>query len=128
MSPIKKVHTDCLGALLPVRDALDVISGKWKLQVIISIIEGNKRFREIERSIPKITAKVLSKELKDLEEHGLIKRSVYDEIPVLVEYTPEPYADTLKDVIEALHTWGQNHREKIMGKKYPVPEKLKGRL
>ncbi len=113
---IKHNHTECSSAMMPVRDALDVISGKWKLQIIISISSGNKRFREIERSIPKITSKVLAKELKDLEEHQLIKRTVYDESPVLVEYTPTTYADSLQDVIAALRKWGLNHRKKIIVK------------
>ncbi|MDB5257401.1 MAG: hypothetical protein JWM14_2096 [Chitinophagaceae bacterium] len=113
---IKHNHTECTSAMIPVRDALDVISGKWKLQIIISISSGNKRFREIERSIPKITSKVLAKELKDLEEHQLIKRTVYDESPVLVEYTPTSYSDSLQDVIAALRKWGMNHRKKIIGK------------
>jgi len=111
-----KKHSECTGALLPIRDALDVISGKWKLQIIISISSGNHRFREIERSIPKITSKVLAKELKDLEEHELIKRTVYDDSPVLVEYTLLPYAETLEDVIKALNAWGLNHRKKITAK------------
>ena len=113
---IKHNHTECTSAMMPVRDALDVISGKWKLQIIISISSGNKRFREIERSIPKITSKVLAKELKDLEEHQLIKRTVYDESPVLVEYTATPYSDSLKKVIKALREWGINHRKQIIGK------------
>jgi DNA-binding HxlR family transcriptional regulator len=108
-------YTECGGELLPIRDALEVISGKWKLQIIIAIAHGNKRFREIERSIPNMTSKVLAKELKDLEEHELIKRTVYDESPVLVEYTLLPYADTLRDVINSLHTWGVNHRKRIIG-------------
>jgi DNA-binding HxlR family transcriptional regulator len=57
--------------MLPVRDALDVISGKWKLMILISISPGNKRFREIERSILKINSKVLAKGLKDLEGNKL---------------------------------------------------------
>jgi DNA-binding HxlR family transcriptional regulator len=101
--------------MLPVRDALDVISGKWKLMILISISSGNKRFREIERSIPKINSKVLAKELKDLEEHKLIKRTVYDDSPVLVEYTLLPYAESLGDVIKALSDWGTNHRNYIHG-------------
>lgn len=113
---IKHNHTECTSAMMPVRDALDVISGKWKLQIIISISSGNKRFREIERSIDKITSKVLAKELKDLEEHQLIKRTVYDASPVLVEYTATPYSDSLQDVIAALRKWGLNHRKKILGK------------
>jgi DNA-binding HxlR family transcriptional regulator len=111
-----KKHNECTGALLPIRDALDVISGKWKLQIIISISSGNRRFSEIERSIPKITSKVLAKELKDLEQHGLIKRTVYDDSPVLVEYTLLPYAKTLEKVISALHAWGSNHRKRIGAK------------
>jgi DNA-binding HxlR family transcriptional regulator len=111
-----KNFNECTGELLPIRDALDVISGKWKLQIIIAIAHGNKRFREIERSVPKINSKVLAKELKDLEEHELIKRTVYDDSPVLVEYTLLPYAKTLEDVINSLHKWGVNHRKKITGK------------
>ncbi|WP_225554491.1 winged helix-turn-helix transcriptional regulator [Sphingobacterium bovistauri] len=102
--------------MLPVRDALDVISGKWKLIILISISSGNHRFREIERSIGKINSKVLAKELKDLEEHKLIKRTVYDESPVFVEYTTTPYATTLGKVIKELRDWGLNHRKEIIGK------------
>ena len=71
---------------------------------------------EIERSIPKITSKVLAKELKDLEENELIKRTVYDNTPVLIEYVITPYAKTLQPVIQALSDWGKNHRKKIIGK------------
>lgn len=108
-------HKDCLGVIMPVRDALDVINGKWKLPIIIAISRGHKRFRDIERNIPKITSKVLSKELKDLEAHKLVKRSVFDSQPVSVEYTLTPYADTLNPVIDALYTWGTAHRKTIFG-------------
>ena len=116
MNTTKTNHTECLSALIPVRDALDVISGKWKLLILISISSGNKRFREIERSIPKITSKVLAKELKDLEEHQLIKRTVYDDIPVMVEYTTTPYSESLGKVIMELRDWGLAHRKKVMWK------------
>lgn len=116
----KKVETDykneCTARMLTVRDALDVISGKWKILILISMMGGNKRFREIERSIPKISSKVLAKELKDLEDHQLIKRTVYDSSPVLIEYTTSDYVYTLGDVIEALHNWGLNHRKRILEK------------
>lgn len=110
----ESTQNECLARMLTVRDALDVISGKWKVLIIISIMSGNKRFREIERSIPKISSKVLAKELKDLEEHQLIKRTVYDESPVLVEYTATDYVFTLEKVIEELHHWGLNHRKRIL--------------
>jgi len=112
----KAVHTECTSEMLPVRDALDVISGKWKLMILISISSGNHRFREIERSIPKITSKVLAKEFKDLEENQLIKRTVYDETPVVIIYEITRYAKTLQPVIQALSDWGKNHRKKIIGK------------
>ena len=113
----KTNHTECTSSLLPVRDALDVISGKWKLLILISIKSGNNRFREIERSIPKITSKVLAKELKDLECNQLISRTVHDSSPVLVEYKATKYSDSIEPVIEALRNWGIEHRKKIIGEK-----------
>lgn len=113
---LENLKRDCLSMMLTVRDTLDVINGKWKILIVMSILGGNKRFKEIERSIPKISSKVLAKELKDLEEHQLIKRTVYDTSPVLVEYTATDYVFTLGKVIEELHHWGVNHRKRIMGK------------
>lgn len=105
----------CAASIQPVQDALFVISGKWKLLILISISHGNNRFTEIERSIPKLSSKVLAKELKDLEENKLIKRTVRDDYPVSVTYTLTDYAKTLEKVINALHEWGLNHRKKILG-------------
>ncbi len=112
----KKEHKECTSALLPVRDTLDVIGGKWKLLILISIWEGNTHFREIERSIPKLSTKVLSKELKDLEENQLITRTVLNGFPVRTQYTATEHSKTLEKVILALHDWGVNHRKKIFGK------------
>lgn len=109
----KKVHSNCLETVKPVRDALDVINGKWKLPIIISVGVGNERFTDIQESIPGITPKVLAKELKDLEQHQLIKRVVIDDYPVKILYKPEPYSDTLTPVIYALKDWGINHRKKL---------------
>ena len=111
---MKKNHTQCTGALLPIRDALEVLSGKWKLQIIVAISAGNSRFREIERAVTGITSKVLTKELKDLEEHQLITRTVYTGKPVLVQYTLAEYAESLENVIVALNEWGSNHRKRLM--------------
>ncbi|MGC5743926.1 helix-turn-helix transcriptional regulator [Chryseobacterium sp. NFX27] len=102
-------------ALKPVRDTLDVINGKWKLQIIISLNAGNKRFTEIERSIPKLTSKVLAKELKELEQNGLVERIVKDTYPVSIEYHPTQYTNTLHPVVESLKDWGENHRKHIFG-------------
>lgn len=109
-------HTVCLYSLLPIRDALDVLSGKWKLQIIRSIMEGNYRFTQIEKSIPDLTSKVLAKELKDLEEHKLIERIVHNRTPVLIEYKLRPHAESLRGVLKALKEWGLEHRKVVMGK------------
>lgn len=113
----KMEHNECMSALLPVRDTLDIIGGKWKILILISIWEGNKHFREIERSIPKLSTKVLSKELKDMEENQLITRSVLNGFPVRTEYTPTEHSKTLEKVILELQNWGTNHRKKIFGDK-----------
>lgn len=105
---------ECQNVMLPVQDALFVINGKWKILILISLSHGNNRFTEIEKSIPKLSSKVLAKELKDLEENKLIKRTVYDDYPVRIEYTLTEYASTLEDVIIALHDWGVNHRKKLL--------------
>jgi len=107
----------CLSALTAVSDALYVIGGKWKLRIIIALSEGSKRFNELQRLITGISPKVLSNELKDLELNGFVKRTVNsDSIPISVEYERTEYADTLKDVLSALHEWGAMHRHKIMQK------------
>ena len=109
-------RVDCIEQLLPIRDALDVISGKWKVLILSSIMHGNRRFKEIETSIPKINPKVLAKELKDLEEHQLVERIVHKGQPVLIEYIATDYSRSLKQVMMELHSWGANHRKKVLGK------------
>ena len=96
----------CTKMLLPVKDALDILSGKWKLQIILSLTFGRKRFKQIQREIPGLTPKMLSKELKELEINELAVRHVYDTVPVSVEYELTPYGKTLKPLIGELHKWG----------------------
>ena len=106
---------ECESRLNAVSDALYVIGGKWKLRIIIALLDGSKRFNELQRLITGISAKVLSSELKDLELNGFVKRTVNaDSIPVSVEYERTDYANTLTDVLTALHEWGAMHRNKIM--------------
>lgn len=106
----------CNKMLLPVRDSLDILNGKWKIQIIVSLTFGKKRFKQILREIPGLTPKMLSKELKDLEINELASRKVYDTLPVSVEYELTPYGKTLRPVIGELHKWGLKHRKKIIAK------------
>lgn len=105
---------ECLKTLLSVQDALFVLGGKWKILILIALSHSNKRFTEIQKAIPKISGKVLSKELKELEQNNLIKRTVYEDYPVSIEYTLTEYADTVEKVIYELYQWGSNHRKMIM--------------
>ena len=104
----------CTRAVLPVKDALDILSGKWKLPIIIALTFGKKRFKQMQREIPGITSKMLSKELKELEINELAVRHVYDTLPVSIEYELTSYGKTLKPLIEELHKWGAKHRVRII--------------
>lgn len=95
------------------QDALYVISGKWKLPILTAVHQGESRFRDIQRSVNGITSKVLSKELKELEQNKLILRRVYDTSPPTVEYTVSNYCDSLQKMTAEMIEWGKHHREKI---------------
>lgn len=110
----KADHSECNKQLLPVKDTLEILSGKWKILIILALGFGNKRFKELQRDVTGITARMLSKELKELEMNLLVNRTVYDSQPVTVEYSLTPYARSLDDVIRALHSWGSQHRKKIL--------------
>ncbi|MEI6487425.1 MAG: helix-turn-helix domain-containing protein [Bacteroidota bacterium] len=111
-----KTYSECTKAILPVRDALDILSGKWKLPIIISLTFGNKRFSEMKKEIPGITDRMLSKELRDLEVNQLVKRTVYDSVPVIVEYSMTHDGKSLEPLIDELRDWGIQHRKRITGK------------
>lgn len=105
---------ECTQYMLPLRDALNVLSGKWKIIILLALSMKDYRFTELLGEIDGIAAKMLSKELKELEVNELVKRSVYDTTPVTVEYSITPYGRSLENVIEELRKWGLKHRKRIM--------------
>jgi len=114
--PPGRTYEGCTKAIIPVRDALDILSGKWKLPIIIALSFGNRRFSQLAKQIPGITDKMLSKELREMEMNELVKRTVYDTVPVAVEYSMTPYGKTLEKLIEELQAWGLQHRKRILRK------------
>lgn len=100
--------------LRALNDTLYFIGGKWRLPIMNSICNGNKRFREIERSIPGITTRMLSKELKEMEMSRLLKRTVYSDTPVLIEYEPTEHCRSFGKVIQSMIKWGKDHREVVV--------------
>ena len=99
--------------ILPVRDALDVLGGKWKIPILAALFFGNKRFSEISRELHSITDRMLAKELRDLEMNHLVSRTVHNTFPATVEYALTDYGRSVNEVIKALRDWGVNHREKV---------------
>jgi DNA-binding HxlR family transcriptional regulator len=93
-----------------VNETLNVLNGKWKLTIIAILLYGKKRFKELERGTPNITARMLSKELKDLESSGLIKRTVYDTTPVTVEYDLTKSGKDLTQVLDSMVSWRLQHK------------------
>jgi DNA-binding HxlR family transcriptional regulator len=108
-----KTSKECADYIRPVRDVLDIINGKWKLPILIALSFGNKRFKELQRDVEGITPRMLSKELRDLETNRLVTRTVYETVPVTVEYALTDYGKSLDEVIASLRDWGKKHRHKL---------------
>lgn len=99
MSKVKKEY-DCALVL-----TIDLIGGKWKLIILWYLIGGAKRFGELKNSIPSITQKMLTEQLRELEERGIISRKVYAAVPPKVEYAMTDFGTTLIPLINGLCTW-----------------------
>src|SRR5688572_12698528 len=112
----ERTHESCTKALMPVRDALDILSGKWKLRIILALQFRKKRFSKLSKQVHGITDKMLSKQLRELEMNERVKRTVYHSVPVVVEYSMTPYGETLEKLIEELQVWGTQHRKRILRK------------
>jgi DNA-binding HxlR family transcriptional regulator len=104
----------CQKNCLAIRDTLDLVGGKWKLPITYALSRGPLRFKELQREIGGVTARMLSKELKELEINELVKREVYATAPVTVQYSLTEYGKSLKPVVQALYAWGEQHRERII--------------
>ena len=104
---------ECAHSLKNVIDALYVLNGKWKLPLILSLVQSTKRFNELQHDIIGISSKVLAKELKDLELNDFITRKVYPTTPVTISYEATEYSKTLRKVLRELSLWGEQHREKV---------------
>jgi len=105
------------GDINALQDTIYVIGGKWKLPIIHSICGGNKRFSDIEHSIPGITKRMLSRNLKELEDNRLISRKVDPDFTATIEYEFTEYARQYGDLILTMIQWGRNHRDLVTGRK-----------
>ncbi|MBL4831436.1 MAG: helix-turn-helix transcriptional regulator [Aliivibrio sp.] len=95
----------------PVATAIDVIGGKWKVIILYQLRGKTLRFGELKKSIPKITQKTLTQQLRALEEDKLLSRMVYAEVPPRVEYTSTELAEQLNPALDLLCSWGKEYQK-----------------
>ena len=96
----------------PVKVTLSMISDRWKVLIIRDLITGTKRFGELRKSIGKVSQKVLTTNLRGMEEDGLVTRKVYAEVPPRVEYTLTETGRSLKPILDAMDKWGSEYKIK----------------
>ncbi len=97
----------------PVETTLTLIGDKWKVLILRDLMPGTKRFGELKKSIGSVSQKVLTAQLRDMEESGLISRKVYAEVPPRVEYTLTELGQSLKPILDAMQTWGEGYKSFI---------------
>jgi DNA-binding HxlR family transcriptional regulator len=97
-----QAYTNC-----PVEAALDLIGGKWKSIILFRVLEDKRRFNELRRLLPGLTQRMLTNQLRELEQDGLITRKVYAEVPPKVEYSMTEFGKTLEPVLFALKQWAE---------------------
>lgn len=97
----------------PVETTLMLISDRWKVLIIRDLMEGTKRFGELKKSIGNVSQKVLTANLRSMEETGLLIRTVYAEVPPRVEYTLTETGYSLKPVLDAMMEWGNDYKKKV---------------
>ena len=95
----------------PVETTLTLISDKWKVLILRDLLPGTKRFGELKKSIGHVTQKVLTAQLRQMEESGLLTRKVYAEVPPRVEYTLTDLGYSLKPILDAMWVWGEQYQE-----------------
>ena len=94
----------------PVETTLMLIGDKWKVLILRDLMPGTKRFGELKKSIGNVSQKVLTAQLRDMEEKGLVNRKVYAEVPPRVEYSLTELGKSLKPILDAMWNWGKEYK------------------
>ncbi|WPP43537.1 helix-turn-helix domain-containing protein [Paenibacillus hunanensis] len=107
---------------IAVEATLEVIGGKWKCVILCHLTHGKKRTSELKRHMPKITQKMLTQQLRELEQSGIINRITYNTVPPKVEYELTEYGWSLHPILDMLCNWGREHITKEYGNAEDVLE------
>ena len=94
----------------PVETTLTPIGDKWKVLILRDLLPGTKRFGELKKSIGSVSQKVLTSQLRDMEESGLVNRQVYAEVPPRVEYSLTELGQSLKPILDSMWNWGESYK------------------
>lgn len=97
----------------PVETTLMLIGDKWKVLILRDLISGTKRFGELKKSVGSVSQKVLTAQLRAMEDNGLVSRKVYAEVPPRVEYSLTPLGMSLKPVLDAMRDWGEDYKSRF---------------
>lgn len=94
----------------PVETTLTLIGSKWKVLILRDLMPGKKRFGELKRSVGSVSRKVLTAQLREMEQHGLLTRTVFPEVPPRVEYSLTELGNSLKPILDSLEYWGKDYK------------------
>lgn len=97
----------------PVETTLMLIGDKWKVLILRDLLPGTKRFGELRRSIGSVSQKVLTAQLRDMEESGLVHRQVYAEVPPRVEYSLTELGQSLRPILDSMQNWGEGYKAMV---------------
>lgn len=106
----------------PVETTLTLISDKWKVLILRDLMPGTKRFGELKKSIGHVSQKVLTSQLRQMEQSGLVSRKVYAEVPPRVEYTLTDLGYSLQPIMDAMWSWGENYKKNSPPKNPKLPD------
>lgn len=99
----------------PVETTLTLIGDKWKVLILRDLLTGTKRFGELKKSLGNVSQKVLTAQLRDMEESGLVNRKVYAEVPPRVEYSLTVLGESLNPILDAMKCWGESYKNSVKG-------------
>lgn len=113
MAQRNRERSEELKSRCSVEATLGVIGGRWKAAVLFQLATGTQRFGQLRKLLPNITQRMLTLQLRELEEDGLVRRTVYAEVPPRVEYELTAWGESLRPILHAMCEWGQRYRRRL---------------